>query len=110
VLRLASLNRLLTRHRRAAAIVGVLVVCGVAALNVHAALPEHHGGDGDATVCVAALAVAVIAALGWRAAGEATARDRIVCAPKAPVPISHATAPPLPRARAGPLAVVVLRR
>jgi hypothetical protein len=62
VTRMSTATRLLERHRRLTAVLGVVVVLGVAALNVHAALPEHHHDHGGATVCVAALSIAVLAA------------------------------------------------
>jgi hypothetical protein len=61
-----TIHRLLRRHRRFSALIGVLIVLGVGALNVHAALPDHHDAHGVATVCVAALSIAVMAA-AWSA-------------------------------------------
>lgn len=60
-----TFRRLLKRHRRVSALLGILVVLGVAGLNVHAALPDHHDKNGVATVCVAALSFAVIAGIAW---------------------------------------------
>ena len=108
--RLRNANRFVSRHRRFTALLGVLVVLGVAALNVHAALPEHHGGDGDATMCMATLSIAVLAAVGW-------ARRRLVESPSAPI-FTPLFLPcegllradrPLPLARAGPPGAAVLR-
>jgi hypothetical protein len=62
-----TFHRLLRRHRRLSALLGILIVLGVAGLNVHAALPEHHDKNGVATVCVAALSFAVIAGIAWGA-------------------------------------------
>lgn len=107
---LRNANRFVSRHRRFTALLGVLVVLGVAALNVHAALPEHHGGDGDATMCIASLSIAVLASVGW-------ASKRLVDPPSAPI-FRSLLLPcegllraerPLPRARAGPLRAAVLR-
>jgi hypothetical protein len=51
----------LARHRRITAIVALMAMLGVLALQAHAALPEHHHHGGKATVCIASLVeVAVI--------------------------------------------------
>ncbi|MCW3069520.1 MAG: hypothetical protein JWL67_2145 [Solirubrobacterales bacterium] len=99
----------LGRHRRAAALAGVTLVLGVAALNVHEALPEHHELHGDATMCVAALSIAVLAAVGLRPKSEAS---RTPGTRLAPIVLSRGR--PHPRtcsapARAGPLRQAVLR-
>jgi hypothetical protein len=74
---LQEINRLLRRHRSTAALLGTLIVLGVAALDAHAALPEHHDHHGVATVCIAGLAMATLAALGWRAK-PAARRGRVL--------------------------------
>lgn len=109
--RIRDIDRALVRHRRATALLGTLVVLGVAALNVHSVLPEHHHVHGEETVCIAALAVAGLAALGWRRR----------CEPRLPVRIAatlvrFARGVDVPRtsrldvsARAGPAGLAVLR-
>jgi hypothetical protein len=66
VVRLPPFNRLLRRRRRYTALVGVVLVLGVVALDAHAALPDHHHVRGEATLCVAALAVATLVAASLR--------------------------------------------
>jgi hypothetical protein len=109
--RLRTINRFLFRHRRATALVGVLMVLGIVALNAHEALPEHHNDHGEgATMCVAALSIAVLAVLGWRAKRghgpvarlPRTSLVRIIGG----VPVE----PPETAARAGPMWTAVLRR
>jgi len=106
-----TIDRFLLRHRRATALIGVLVVLGVAALNVHAALPEHHDDHGDrATMCVATLSIAVLAALGWR---PKRGNGPVACikgTPLVQIAGRPSVDPPQPAARAGPLWTAVLRR
>ena len=108
--RLRSIDRFLSRYRRTTALVGVLLVLGVAALNAHEALPEHHHRHGETTMCIAALSIAVVAALGCqtkRSVGPTTRLDggtdirRIVS--------RLAVQGPSAVARAGPPAPAVLR-
>jgi hypothetical protein len=103
-------HRLLSRHRRVTALAGLMLVFGVVALNAHAALPEHHGHDGDASVCIAALSIAVMATLAWGAkrADAPTARPMHVPIVWCAYPVSADS--PAPSARAGPSGRVVLRR
>ncbi len=61
--------RLLRRHRHAAALLGVTILSGVAALNVHAAVPHEHdrvGHSDDQTICIAAHSSSVLASAPWR--------------------------------------------
>lgn len=110
MLRLRSIERLLSRHRSFTALSGVLLVLGVAALNAHEALPQHHHHRGETTVCSAALSIAVLAGVAWlarRAAGVTRSVDmvgsrRSGCR-RVLQSLSTATA------RAGPQAPVVLR-
>jgi hypothetical protein len=107
---LGRISRFLSRHRRIVALAGVTITLGVAALNVHAALPPHHDDHGTVTVCVAALSIAVLAAIGWRPKRASLPRRRLAL-----LPLSRATSavtadPPLHAARAGPSGTVVLRR
>jgi hypothetical protein len=107
--RLWSIERFLSRHRRATALVGVLLVLGTAALNTHEALPEHHHQVGEATVCIAALSIAVLAALGWgtrRSTGAVTCRIGMAVVR---LERGHVTAIPAAIARAGPPGPAVLR-
>jgi hypothetical protein len=106
---MVSINRVVSRHRRATALVGVMVVLGVAALNAHAALPEHHHVHGVMTLCVASLSIAVLAALGLktkRSAGPTIrlGRTAVVQIPDGPEAESVSA-----MARAGPSGPVVLR-
>lgn len=105
-----TLRRAIARHRTLAALLGVVLVLGVAALNVHAALPEHHDAHGLTTVCVAALSIAVLAACSW----GATRPLRTAFVPRLldTVPWPAPLAAPAPRAaaRAGPPGAIVLRR
>ena len=110
MLRLLNVERFLSRHRRATALVGIVLVLGVAALNAHAALPEHHDHDGVGTMCVAALSIAVLAALGWRAERAAATTPCVRLAGQRRPVFSLARDTPRPRARAGPPGVLPLRR
>jgi UDP-N-acetylmuramyl pentapeptide synthase len=109
VLRMWTIRRLIARRRRLTAILGVMVVLGVAALNVHAAMPEHHDKNGVATVCVAALSIAVIAAFAWttkRSCGVISVR-RFATVLRAPGRLLADV--PRPATRAGPPGPAVLR-
>jgi hypothetical protein len=104
-----TIRRFLRRHRRVSALLGILIVLGVAGLNVHAALPEHHDTNGVATVCVAALSLAVIGAIAWstkRAFATSIVRRfaSLLCTPGRLVADT-----PRPVARAGPPGAAVLR-
>jgi hypothetical protein len=105
-----SIDRLIGRHRRGFALLGMIVVLGVAALNVHEALPEHHEAHGSATMCVAAMSIAVLAAFAWRTRRSPAPMPGIVLAPRVQMPSLVAVGCPLPAARAGPPGPVVLRR
>jgi len=109
MLRLRSVNDLIRRHRRVTALVGLLIVLGVAALNAHEALPEHHEHHGVATVCIAALSIATLAALGWGARHDArpVSSVRLVCVAR--TPIRFDPRPPRALARAGPPGRLPLR-
>lgn len=105
-----SIDRLLARHRRTTAVVGVLIVLGVAALNTHEALPEHHHGHGEATMCIAALSIAVLAAIGLLEATRLTGpTTRLVAAAGRQIESRYAAESPSPAARAGPSGLTVLR-
>lgn len=109
VLELRSINRVLRRHRRMTALVGVVVVLGVVGLNVHALLPDHH--DATETVCVCALSIATLVGLGWGWARSLGAfvplRRMLTIRVKTSVTPAETLAG---MARAGPLGSVVLRR
>ena len=107
---LADVNRIVSRHRRIAALAGVLVVLGVAALNAHAALPEHHDDHGKATMCIAALSIAVLAAVGFCAKRSFGLRMHRSWTPLLLRALSSVTVDVARvRARAGPPAPTVLR-
>jgi hypothetical protein len=109
--RLRTIDRFLSHHRHATAVIGVLVVLGVAALNVHAALPEHHEDHGDgATMCIGTLSIAVLAALGFRAKRVNGPVACLVRTPLVPIRGRLWGEPPEPAARAGPPWTAVLRR
>src|SRR5271165_5975210 len=65
-------HRLVSRHRRVAVLIGVMLVIGLSALNVHAALcDDDHQVGGNVTVDLCLFAFAVVGgsvALGCRAA------------------------------------------
>ena len=109
VQRIAPINRVLSRHRRTTALVGAIVVLGVGALDAHAALPEHHHEHGKVTVCIAALAIAGLAALGWCKQGTPQAPRLAQVAPLLQAASSLATDTPRTSARAGPSRLTVLR-
>jgi hypothetical protein len=104
-----TIHRLLRRHRRATALLGILIVLGVAALNVHAALPEHHDAHGVATVCVAALSLAVMAAIAWRTKRSPGLSIVRCFATLLRTPGRLVADGPRPVARAGPPGPAVLR-
>jgi hypothetical protein len=103
-----TIHRLLRRHRRLSALLGIVVVLGVAALNVHAALPEHHDEHGVATVCVAALSLAVISAVAWNAKRSSVVSVRRFTSILR-IPRRLVADGPRPAARAGPPGAAVLR-
>jgi len=109
--RAADINRIFSRHRRATALAGVIVVLGVVALDAHAALPEHHDQPGHATVCIAELAIATLAALGWcrkrPMVGPPTRIVGLLLRPRGAEGDAYGTT--TPSARAGPPALAVLR-
>jgi hypothetical protein len=107
--RLAPINRVISRHRRATALIGVLVVLGVGALDAHAALPEHHHQDGKVTVCIAALAIADLAALGWCKQSTPNLTTRPRSARRRQAASRPAIDIPKASARAGPSGLAVLR-
>jgi hypothetical protein len=106
---LVDVNRVLTRHRRITALVGVIVVFGVVALNAHAALPEHHHDHGKTSMCVAALSIAVLAALGCCAKRAVGLGVRLSWTPVPRAVSSLTVNVPWVHARAGPPAPVILR-
>jgi hypothetical protein len=105
-----SIDRLIARNRRGFAVLGTMVVLGAGALNVHAVLPEHHEGHGSATVCFAAMSIAVLAAFAWRPRRLPRPVVRGVFALIVNTPPAPAIANPRPAARAGPSRPAVLRR
>jgi hypothetical protein len=98
------------RLRMSVAVVGVVLMLGVVVLDAHADLPEHHHHHGVETVCVAALAIATLAAMRWGARAplrwvRVYRTVRRLLARRAPTRRT-AWVP----ARAGPPGPVVLRR
>ena len=107
-----SIHRLLSRHRRITVLVGVIVVIGVSALSVHAALcdDDHQlGGNVTVDLCLFALAVMGPVALGCRAVGRA--KRPTLASLATPVLSSNGwlAAVPLASVRAGPVSPAVLR-
>jgi hypothetical protein len=107
---LRDINRVLRRHRRVTALVGVMLLLGVAALSTHAAMPDHH--DPGEEICLCALALATLCAAGL-GLGRSSVSRLIPCRL---MPVLRA-----PRqivadvrvggwARAGPPVLLVLRR
>jgi hypothetical protein len=110
VMRIADINRAVSRHRRMTAIAGTLVILGVVALDAHAALPEHHDKPGDATVCIAELAIATLAAFSLfkrQPASNTPAHTGGAALPRATKRFTSDT--PKDRSRAGPSGLAVLR-
>jgi hypothetical protein len=110
MIRLRGPSQILHRHRRATALAGILIVLGVVALNAHAALPEHHEQRGVATICIASLSIAVLAAAltGTVQRGLHVVRlPRLVLLPR---PRSLPRPPVRPAARAGPPFAICPRR
>ena len=106
---LRDLNGFLRRHRHAAAVLGTLIVLGVGALDVHAALPEHHDHHGVATVCIAALAIATLMAFGWRVPRRSRPSSSRCLVRLPRVESRIATAPALVMSRAGPAGCFPIR-
>jgi hypothetical protein len=99
------------RWRTPLALAGVLLVLGVVALDAHAALPEHHHSHGEATICVAALAIATLGALGWALSRAVAQMPPLRAVP--PVrrrPIAPPARVASVAARAGPGRSPILRR
>ena len=91
------------------ALAGVIVVLGIVALNAHAALPEHHDDHGKVTMCIAALSIAVLAAVGCCAKRSVGLWIRLHWAPARRAVSSVTVAVAWVLARAGPSAPAVLR-
>jgi hypothetical protein len=101
---------LLRRHRRLTALVGTILVLSVVGLDAHAALPAHHGVHDAATVCIAGLAIATLAAVGSLAKQVSTTAGPLL-GPRRTGPFRDAITPaPRPRSRAGPPGSLPLRR
>jgi hypothetical protein len=109
VSRLRGINRFLLSHRRATSLVGVVLVLGVAGLNAHAALPEHHFDHHVATMCVASLAMATLAAIAWPRGRTPTLTGPLARTCEVAPPPEPAKNAPDTAARAGPPAPLVLR-
>ena len=110
VVPLGSINRAILRHRRLAATVGTIVVLGVVGLNAHEALPEHHEHHAVATMCVAALSIAVLACLRWGASPPSIGPRRAVRGGRERPSLAEPAAVLSPPARAGPTGLIPLRR
>jgi nitrate/nitrite transporter NarK len=110
MLALRDVNRVLTRNRRVTALVGVMLLLGVAALSTHAALPEHH--ETGEEICLCAFALATLCAVGL-GLGRSFVGRLIPCRRmqvlRAPLQIAAAVRVG-GMARAGPPVLLVLRR
>lgn len=104
------LNRMMVRHRRATALIGAVVALGIAGLSVHAALPEHHGHDGSATICIAALAIATLAVIRLRKKWCLLGFGLVLEIPRMRGLLHADPVVPFLAARAGPHGPFVLRR
>ncbi len=108
---LRGINLTFRRHRQLAVLASTVIVLGVAVLNTHAALPEHHDA-GDA-ICVCALSIATLAVVGV-GLGRSFFRPLVLPLRRAPVVrVMRGIAVELRIrgiARAGPAGPVVLRR
>jgi hypothetical protein len=109
-----SIQRLLSRHRRIAVLLGVIVVFSVSALNVHAALcdDDHQlGGQVTVDLCLFAMAVMVgPVALGCQAAFRARRPTlNLLTTPGHPNNGGWVTTLLVPYVRAGPVRPTVLR-
>jgi hypothetical protein len=110
VLRARSFNRLLLRRRRTTALLGTILVLGVVGLNAHAALPEHHDTPGHATMCIAALSIAILAAAGLATRSLTAPASPLYSVRLAPLRSRIPAGPASSNARAGPAVSIVLRR
>jgi hypothetical protein len=110
MLALRDIHRALTRHRRVTAVVGVMLLLGVAALSTHAAVPDHH--DAGEEICLCALAIGTLCAVGLglgRSFAGRTIPCRLMPVLRAPRQIV-ADVRVGGLARAGPPVLLVLRR
>jgi hypothetical protein len=103
------MDRLLSRYRRTTALVGTVLILGVVTLNAHEALPEHHHRHGETTICIAALSIAVLAAMGWRTKRSVGLNTRLGVTVVRRVDRRLAVERPSVLARAGPPGPAVLR-
>jgi hypothetical protein len=109
MLRMAAINRVVSRYRRATALMGAMVILGTAALNTHAALPEHHHTHGETTLCVASLSIAVLAALGMKTKRSTGPTIRLGRTAVVQIPNGLVVESVSAVARAGPSGALVLR-
>jgi hypothetical protein len=86
-----------------------VLALGLGAVDVHADLPDHHLKDGKATVCIAALAIGVFAAVALAKRSRGILPWRWPSFIEIPQSASPAPACPMAAARAGPLDQTVLR-
>ena len=107
-------HRLVARHRRVAVLLGVMLVFGLSAMNLHAVLcHDDHEVGGNVTVDLCLFAFAVVGgsvALGWRAA----CRTRRPAMALLAMPVladsgGWVAAIRMPSVRAGPASPAVLR-
>ena len=94
------------RHRRVWLAAGIALACGVMALNAHAALPEHHHHDGNETMCLASLSIAVVAgalAFAWGGPGRVRTPRPVRRSDRFVASTHYRAMAVLPRSRAGPV-------
>jgi hypothetical protein len=100
----AAINRLLRRYRRRLVVVALVLSIGGAVAVHHGGIDELHMGEAM-VVCLAVLPVlAAGAAVGRMTLGRRHTLDPFRLPPLV------AVLPPVPRARASPVVLVVLRR
>lgn len=107
--RMGDVNRVVRRHRRLVALLSVLVVLGVAAVGVHAALCRCDDAACTACLCATASAFATLAGIGWSKGAAPFARTRTIAVRILAAPTWLVISPPRNSARAGPVQLAVLR-
>jgi len=101
--------RVVRRHRRVVMLLSVLVVLGVAAVGVHAALCRCDDAACTACLCATAGALATIAGIGWSKGAAPLEQTRTIAERILAAPTGLVTSPPRNSARAGPVQFAVLR-
>lgn len=105
-----ALNQFRRQHRRLAALLLVLALCWLV-IAAHSALAERHMGDGIAACLAVAQTAALALAVALAAVHSVNAAMARCAWPRADAPlrVRAARSQPLPRSRAGPVALQVFR-